>query len=226
MDMNVPADPSVLELFIRPWALPEHALHTPETRAERLCMAGIGAIVGLFAAQNVVRNNAAVWSNAECIAVMIATGLCVGTFAAAVAALVIKAFTTIENQERTTEVQRAKRRVVFLAPLCAIVPLATWSLCSIATLCVAHHNDDPITDKLVRFFGSGIVPAITGLVTLWLIVRSQTQVRRRTANDLCFNCGYCLLNLTEPRCPECGESFDPAKTARQLRPAAEPSPVR
>lgn len=36
----------------------------------------------------------------------------------------------------------------------------------------------------------------------------------------CRKCGYLLYGLPEPRCPECGEPFDPARLAGE-RPESE-----
>jgi len=45
---------------------------------------------------------------------------------------------------------------------------------------------------------------ITGPVCRWL----EQDCRKRVNWPSCEKCGYCLRGLVEPRCPECGSSFD------------------
>jgi predicted amidophosphoribosyltransferase len=42
------------------------------------------------------------------------------------------------------------------------------------------------------------------------------------ADCACRMCGYSLRGLTQPRCPECGEPFDPAKFGGLMLMAASP----
>jgi hypothetical protein len=44
--------------------------------------------------------------------------------------------------------------------------------------------------------------------------RRLDEVAKRSAGR-CGNCGYLLYGLPEPRCPECGEPFDPALLASE-----------
>jgi hypothetical protein len=51
-----------------------------------------------------------------------------------------------------------------------------------------------------------------GAILATIIIAQLTErIRRREAFDApqCKACGYILLGLTEPRCPECGYAFDP-----------------
>ena len=54
-----------------------------------------------------------------------------------------------------------------------------------------------------------VATSILGTFIL-LILMSILQERRRRAQmrPACDNCGYPLVGLSEPRCPECGEVFD------------------
>jgi len=47
------------------------------------------------------------------------------------------------------------------------------------------------------------------LVCLVLYIRERIVIGRRRRQNVCTKCGYILQGLTEPRCPECGELFDP-----------------
>ncbi len=54
---------------------------------------------------------------------------------------------------------------------------------------------------------------ITPVVVIWAValprnVRERRDKARRLGIE-CVNCGYLLKGLTEPRCPECGERFEP-----------------
>jgi len=42
---------------------------------------------------------------------------------------------------------------------------------------------------------------------VWMIASSRLKKTRRRRQGQCLNCGYNLTGLTEPRCPECGNSF-------------------
>jgi hypothetical protein len=47
------------------------------------------------------------------------------------------------------------------------------------------------------------------LVLLGLTILAHRRAPRMDASR-CPNCGYLLIGLPEPRCPECGTGFDPA----------------
>jgi hypothetical protein len=51
--------------------------------------------------------------------------------------------------------------------------------------------------------------------------RIDSAANRRAGR--CRKCGYLLYGLTEPRCPECGEPFDPSRLAGVL-PGKEDTP--
>ncbi len=48
-------------------------------------------------------------------------------------------------------------------------------------------------------------------VALLAIVPLRSQVKRARLQDrgLCVKCRYILTGLIEPRCPECGQPFEP-----------------
>jgi len=62
-----------------------------------------------------------------------------------------------------------------------------------------------------------MVTILTALITSVLVVMGATSVQAALAvialqdDRRCEKCGYFLIGLTVPRCPECGTPFDPAK---------------
>ena len=52
------------------------------------------------------------------------------------------------------------------------------------------------------------------LLYIWLLrTRVRKSLRRLLLEDgipICLKCGYDIRGLSTPRCPECGEEFDPA----------------
>jgi hypothetical protein len=218
--MSETIDRSVLELLWRPWALPEVAIRMSETRAERIAAAGIGAIVGIIGGHNVVWSNADVWSERECLTALIVTGLCCGVMGTLIATFVVRLWTTAIGQDLTTELQRAKRRAFFLLPVCALLPFAAWSICSIGTFRLARGSGGiPLHQRFVALLGDW--PTLLGLalIALTFLYWARQRIGIQHQKDVCFHCGYSLVGVTEPRCPECGNAFDPAKIAHLTRAA-------
>ncbi len=58
--------------------------------------------------------------------------------------------------------------------------------------------------------------AAVGLLTAAL-VRPWRDVGPPDTPLRCDACGYLLVNLPQPRCPECGANFDPGRIARHSR---------
>ena len=52
---------------------------------------------------------------------------------------------------------------------------------------------------------SGLFLALLAVVVL----RRQVKRARLQDSGLCVNCRYNLTGLPEPRCPECGQPFEP-----------------
>ena len=48
-------------------------------------------------------------------------------------------------------------------------------------------------------------------IALWAVARelAREQQRGRAREGRCIHCGYSLTGLTELRCPECGQPFEP-----------------
>ena len=198
---------SILKLMWNPLALPRAAARMEEERAARLAMVGWGFAAGLVCAQNALEP-AGVWSRWECARVYVATGLCCGVFAAAVAAMVI-ALSSAPGQDLTTELQRAQRRVLYLLPLISLTPLLVWSLCA-----AVLRKESGFTPDVITVAGSRATLIALFALMLALSMWATSRTRRMYESDTCFYCGYPLLGLSEPRCPECGHPFDAAKLAR------------
>jgi len=63
------------------------------------------------------------------------------------------------------------------------------------------------SDAKVPFTLMGLVYGTASLI--W-VVWITANVPRRADPWACASCGYLLYGLVEPRCPECGQPFDPA----------------
>ncbi|MGE5608011.1 MAG: hypothetical protein ACM359_02050 [Bacillota bacterium] len=55
----------------------------------------------------------------------------------------------------------------------------------------------------------------------WLVGRAVPELRQFGA---CTHCGYLLYGLREPRCPECGQPFDPSWLPKLTSPPGTPPP--
>jgi len=64
----------------------------------------------------------------------------------------------------------------------------------------------------IQWYGSIYGPWLVGVGFVVVLVRGLVFVPRRSERGLCRGCGYDLRGLPEPRCPECGKSFDPVVT--------------
>ena len=66
-----------------------------------------------------------------------------------------------------------------------------------------------------------VLPMLTGAASVlgWSQIHFRLVRRsiRRHLPELCARCGYCLVGLPEPRCPECGTPFDPSIPRSQTR---------
>lgn len=117
----------------------------------------------------------------------------------------------------------AKSRIVFLSPLPALVPIVLWSL-PLPLPAVAHPSfglygtTKPawIASPAVAFFESTAWLSVGLLIAVLAVLNAAVAFRRLKALPLpaeqfrCQQCGYSLIGLVEPRCPECATAFDPA----------------
>jgi hypothetical protein len=72
---------------------------------------------------------------------------------------------------------------------------------------------------LPDFFDSGapVLYSTIAAIALWggaallaaMEYRLCSRLLRRNDGSRCRRCGYSLTGLTEPRCPECGQPFEP-----------------
>jgi len=67
------------------------------------------------------------------------------------------------------------------------------------------------------------IPALGVFVSIVLLQIVCCSIKRRRAGGLprCSRCGYLTIGLPEPRCPECGAPFAPAKSAGRSRPVSQ-----
>jgi hypothetical protein len=57
---------------------------------------------------------------------------------------------------------------------------------------------------------SGPLLVVVTFVIEWFTQYAYSWIREvRREEGTCAKCGYSIMHLTEPRCPECGEAFDP-----------------
>jgi hypothetical protein len=72
---------------------------------------------------------------------------------------------------------------------------------------IALGRDGPVAIlcqwALVAVVYSGVFAAVTQGLTSAVVARATSKP------GICLKCGYLLKGLTIPRCPECGEPFDP-----------------
>lgn len=61
--------------------------------------------------------------------------------------------------------------------------------------------------KVGAVVSPGVV-IIAPLLISYFHTAKSVVVRKRRAERRCVGCNYSLLNLTEPRCPECGTAFE------------------
>ena len=103
--------------------------------------------------------------------------------------------------------------IVFIVSIAFLPPLSS----TLRPVVSIPSSLDPVFLGLMCFL-SGL---IAGVGTYWLFRRRIRWSLRESLFSVgvpvCMRCGYCLRGLSElaePRCPECGEPFDPEKAKR------------
>ncbi|HUU83439.1 MAG TPA: hypothetical protein VM243_08050, partial [Phycisphaerae bacterium] len=98
-----------------------------------------------------------------------------------------------------------KRRFVALVP---------WLACIAFFLFVAQ----------VQRFGTGALMGayLLSFFPIYYLLENVVLIERRSF--CCRKCGYQLEGLTVPRCPECGQEFDPSEKAEVLERIGKPVP--
>jgi predicted RNA-binding Zn-ribbon protein involved in translation (DUF1610 family) len=120
------------------------------------------------------------------------------------------------DETRSTAMRRAEISPM-RSPFFWIVSFALGSLMIVATLLIL---------KEIRFVEWPLPPyirtipigALVGGVVTYVVVRSTRHLVRRSLRlqlqemsiPVCLHCGYDLRGQVDPRCPECGQPFDPA----------------
>ena len=110
----------------------------------------------------------------------------------------IAAFASLDA-DLTTEHRRARVRLCLLLPGPLVLPGVLWAW--LAALNV------PIASSMWWLAGFGAA-------LLLLLQRGWDKMLARSTSDRCIGCGYLLLGLPEPRCPECGRAFYPGQTVK------------
>lgn len=128
----------------------------------------------------------------------------------------------IESEEQRREVikehdRQANREWVFWA-IALTVPLVMYFTIRAAIVTLTNLN---------RIWAEWLTVAV--ILVTWVPFAFATYRRSRQAfirkkltelgTPVCRKCGYALVGQTEPRCPECGEPFDP-----ELSRKSPPSP--
>jgi hypothetical protein len=103
------------------------------------------------------------------------------------------------DADMTSEHHRTRVRFVLLLPGPIILPLLIWGALAIW--------DVPFAGS--RWWIIGFVAAMG-----WLMQRGWNTTYERAHGDRCVGCGYLLLGLPHPRCPECGRDFYPGQTLK------------
>lgn len=83
--------------------------------------------------------------------------------------------------------------------------LANIGICALFVAAVLSLDLSPYDAEVPFAIIGGVF--LSGLLPLVLLAIAATP--RRASDDCCSSCGYLLIGLTVPRCPECGEAFDP-----------------
>lgn len=78
------------------------------------------------------------------------------------------------------------------------------------TIVTLIPNHCTYADMLLATVWWGPLHFIVAMVLEGMSQRLLLRVRRFDDSPRCLRCGYNLLHLIEPRCPECGQPFDPA----------------
>jgi len=101
------------------------------------------------------------------------------------------------DADMTSEHHRTRVRFMLLLPGPIILPLLIWGVLAIW--------DVPLAGSpwwIIAFV------AAMG----WLVHRSWNRAYAQAHGDRCVGCGYLLIGLPQPRCPECGRDFYPGQT--------------
>ena len=105
-------------------------------------------------------------------------------------------------------------------------PIFMGAIAAFVTLCLLGVVGRVliVEDNLIGgvFWAASIA---VGVLEGLLVHRRNLAVARQLDTEHCVKCAYPLRDLVEPRCPECGQSFDPARrrSAGESEPHADVS---
>jgi hypothetical protein len=102
--------------------------------------------------------------------------------------------------------------------LAALLGVAHCTICLLFFILVQVHDWSP-HEARVPFLNMSLLYAI--LIVPVSVLACLRPPARPAEEGKCVQCGYLLHGLPEPRCPECGTRFDPAKL-RGAPPLAKP----
>jgi len=109
--------------------------------------------------------------------------------------------------------QRVARLAAIFRRQVAVTLGSAGLLAAVLVLLLRTRWPGKLGDLTVRWVWLTIVGAV-----LWGVVgrgiREYRRQRRAAAFRRCANCGYLLLGLIDPRCPECGQAFDATQLPR------------
>ena len=91
-----------------------------------------------------------------------------------------------------------------------LLAASTAVLTGVVAVLIAGNERPGLPGLVGTAFGSGaffVCPAV-------IMSKVVHRWRRVAGPDRCYGCGYLLIGLTESRCPECGQSFDPSRVPR------------
>lgn len=108
--------------------------------------------------------------------------------------------------------QRHGLRLLVL--ILVIVPVSLFSRRLLEPFLMRTGGLSKTAIEFIRYALLIIAAIACTFAALWLLRRQyQKRLREYLLNKgipVCLHCGYNLSGLTEPRCPECGRTFEPA----------------
>lgn len=125
-----------------------------------------------------------------------------------------------------TYVEVVRFRSLALAPVCIVVPTLVWAGLAILAAPARNPGLDIVAglpswmrSPLLTSLGSGWLGWViaAALAAIWVRSLRQIEVHFGPGTTTCAACGYDLLGLDRPSCPECGHAAIPPH-----RPPAEP----
>jgi hypothetical protein len=125
---------------------------------------------------------------------------------------------------------RARLNAWLLVPFCALGPAGVWALLAMVTdPQVSPAPVGPTWEAWmawthwsgVRWLASPAGAVVIATLAVGWAGWTQLSTRRWMTSGRCIGCGYPLMGLSEPRCPECGRRAFPGQRIEPMNP---PSP--